>query len=206
MPAMTLYYSPNSPFARKVRIVLREKGRECREVVVDTNNLPADYAGINPNLRVPALQDGRTTLFESNLIVDYLLRTYPGGDGQPALASSLTRSEQHWGDSLLLTTIETLLDSAINIYQFHRNGILADQSAYLKKEHSRTQSCLDWLEARATPEGIVPGVFSIQDLNLVCALTWIEFRKPVAWAGRPKLAAIVARYAERPSVRATQPA
>ena len=64
---------------------------------------------------------------------------------------------------------------------------------------------LDWLEARVKPEGFVPGVLSIQDLNLAITLLWMDFRKPAPWRGRKKLEALVARTEGRPSFQATQP-
>ena len=203
---MQLYYSPNSPYARKVRIVLKEKGLACREIPMDTGTPPPEFPKHNPNLRVPVLVDGEHALFESNIIVEYLLKTYPGkGAAQPPLAAGMTRPEQHWDDLLTLNCIETMLDSGLNVFQLRKNGVTGEQSAYLKAEANRMQSDLDWLEQRATPEGFVPGVFSVQDRNLICARTWINFRKPIEWQGRPKLRAILDRYASRPSVATTLP-
>ena len=53
---LQLYYSPNSPYARKVRIVLREQGLDCREISMDTGNPPPEFPRHNPNLRVPVLR------------------------------------------------------------------------------------------------------------------------------------------------------
>jgi glutathione S-transferase len=203
---MQLYFSPNSPYARKVRIVLREKGLECQEIPMDTGNPPPEFARYNPNLRVPILVDGEHALFESNIIVEYLLKTYPAkGQGQPPLAGSLTRPERHWDDMLVLNCIETMLDSGLNIFQLRKNGVEVAKVAYLGTEAKRMQMELDWLEQRATPEGFVPGTFSVQDMNLVCALTWINFRKPIDLQMRPKVTAILERYNARPSVAATVP-
>lgn len=203
---MRLYYSPNSPYARKVRIVLREKGLACQETAMDTASPPPEFIRHNPNLRVPVLVDGERTLFESNIIVDYLLRKDAAlPKGSPPLATAMTRPETHWNDLLVLNTIETLLDSGINVFQLRRSGVSADQAAYLRTEARRMQSGLDWLEERATLEGFAPGVFSIQDLNLVCALHWVNFRKPVELHPGPKLSAILERYGARPSVAATMP-
>ncbi len=208
MAMRQLYFSPNSPYARKVRILLAEKGLEFEAKPMDTGAPPEGFSRLNPNLRVPVLVDGNRTLFESNIVLDYLLRTYtgtPAGAAQPPLAASLTRPDHHWDDVTTLVTIETMLDTGLNLYQLTKDGIRPDQAPYLKKELSRTQTCLDWLEARAKPDGFVPGQFSILDLNLVCALTWAEFRQPFAWRGRKNLEAIVARYADRPSVTSTRP-
>jgi glutathione S-transferase len=208
MATRQLLFSPNSPYARKVRIVLAEKALEFQPQIVDTAKLPEGFPRTNPNLRIPVLVDGERTVFESNLILDYLLRTYPAtppGASAPPLAATMTRPERHWDDSLITITIETMLDTGLNLFQLTRDGVQVEPVPYLRKELSRTQACLDWLEARATPEGFVPGQFSIQDLNLVCALQWADFRKPFPWRGRAKLERIVAKYAERPSVKATLP-
>jgi glutathione S-transferase len=205
--ARQLYFSPNSPYARKVRIVLAEKGLEFEPKPMDTSTPPEGFSRLNPNLRVPVLVDGNRTVFESNIVVDYLLRTYPkeGGSAKQPLAPGLTRPDHHWDDVTTLVTIETMLDTGINLFQLSKDGLNPDRASYLKKELSRTQTCLDWLEARAKPEGFVPGQFSILDLNLVCALQWADFRKPFSWRGRKNLEAIVAKYADRPSVHSTCP-
>jgi len=75
--------------------------------------------------------------------------------------------------------------------------------AYLRRQRKRIDLCLDWLEKTATREGFAPGVFSIMDLNLVCALGNVGNRKSFEWRGRPSLEAIMAGYAERASVKLT---
>ena len=203
---MKLYYTVNSPYARKVRVVLAERSIPHEAVLVDLAAPPADFSRANPNLKVPCLVDGKRALFESNLVVDYLLKqSGPKGSGQPPLASTLARAEHHWDDLLVLVTIETLLDSAANAYGLKRDNITPEQSGTLRRELKRIESELDWLEARVGPEGFIPGVFSIQDLNAVIALLWMDFRKPAPWRGRKKLEALVARYENRPSLQATKP-
>jgi glutathione S-transferase len=208
MAARQLYFSPNSPYARKVRIVLAENGIECAVKTLDPHQSIEELARLNPNLRIPIFVDGDRTLFESNVIVDYLLRTYPAAGksaSKPPLGTSLTRPDRHWDDMQVLITIETMLDTGLNLFQLMKDGLKPEQASYLKKELSRSQTCLDWLERRATADGFVPGQFSILDMNLVCALEWVSFRKPFAWQGRQNLEKIVAMYADRPSVKATRP-
>lgn len=204
-----LYYSQGSPFARKVRVVLAEKGLDYDGDETPLSKPLGELAAINPNLQVPIFDDGELRLFESNLIIDYLLKTYPDTppDGpQPPLASSMTRPEHHWEDAKILATLETLGISMVNLRQLGLSGVDAEEVGYLQRQHSRIQSSLDWLEERATPEGFAPGLFSIMDLNLLCALVFSEARNDIfPWRGRPGLEAIVARYAERPSVLSTAP-
>ncbi len=137
------------------------------------------------------------------------MQTYPDaapGTPEPPLAGSLTRPEHHWEDAKILATLETLATSMVNLRQLEISGVKTEQVRYLQRQHARIQNGLDWLEARATPEGFAPGLFSIMDMNLLCALEFSEARDDIfPWRGRQRLEAIVARYADRPSVQSTRP-
>ena len=203
---LRLFFGANSPYARKVRVVLAELQIPFESVPADTANPSAEFLAVNPNRRIPALSDGDTQLFESNIILDYLLREYPNtGKGDPPLSAALVRPEHRWDDWKILVTIETMLDSGLNLFQMNKSGIGPEQAPYLQAEQRRIQSDLDWLEQRASPGGFVQGAFSVLDLNLVCALEWANFRQPFEWSGRPKLAAIVELHKDRESISTTRP-
>ena len=203
---MKLLYSVTSPFARKVRIVLAERKISYEDTPVPRADSP-EVVAVNPNRKVPTLLHEARVLFESNLILEYVLKTTsPAAGGEtPALGLGMTRATHHWDDLLTLTTIETLMDAALNLNFAKNAGVTAEQFPQLERDAKRVQSNLDWLEARATPEGFIPGEFSIQDVNLICALEWFDRSKLVAWRGRSNLEAIIARNAERPAVAAPRP-
>jgi glutathione S-transferase len=144
-------------------------------------------------------------LWGSNLIIEYLLKTYPLGPSplDPPLATGMTRPDYHWEDATALATIETMTDSIMNLRQMKMSGFEPDQVAYLQRQRDRIDFCLDWLEQNATCDGFAPGSFSIMDLNLICALGNVDNHKSFEWRGRPTLEAIIARCAERPSVKST---
>jgi len=96
-----------------------------------------------------------------------------------------------------------MTDSIMNLRQMKMSGVEADQVAYLRRQRDRIDLCLDWLDGNATTDGFAPGEFSIMDLNLICALGNVDNHKTFEWRGRLALEAIVARYAERPSVKST---
>lgn len=207
---LTFYYTLRSPYARKVRILLDELGAIHQPVEISPGSMESgslfgeDYEAQIPSMRVPSIKDGDDIIFESNFVMAYLLENYPRRrqtEDQPPLATAMVRAEHRWQDDMVLATIETLLNSAINLTFLSRSGVEVDQVPYLRREQARCQSCLDWLEARATPDGFVPGVFSIADLNLVCALQWFDDRDIIPWWGRRHLETIVARYQKRPSVK-----
>ena len=82
---------------------------------------------MNPNLRASLLIDQDQMIFESDNIVDYLLQTYPGERSadapDPPLTETMTRPDHHIHDSMILVTIETILNSANNISFFSTSGI-----------------------------------------------------------------------------------
>ena len=205
----TLYMSPLSPYTRKVRVMLAEKGLEYKNVQMPMDRLQGDYSGnINPCGRVPALDDNGRVLFESNVILDYLLTEYPDSPRNaptPALVKSLVRPEKRWEDAETLVAIETLLNCGLTMLRFGRHSGAETEPPYLEREYVRVQSILDWLEKRATPEGFVPGCFSVLDLNLVITVQWVDFRKLFEWRGRPNIDRLVAFHEKRPTIPPSHP-
>ena len=205
----TLYMSPFSPYTRKVRVMLAEKGLEYRNTKVETAGFPADYAGdVNPCGRVPALDDNGHVLFESNVILDYLLTQYPEAPKDapaPPLVKSLVRADKRWEDSETLVAIETVLNSGLTMLRFGTASGAEKDPPYLAREHKRVQSILDWLDKRATSEGFVPGWFSVLDLNLIITVQWVDFRKLFEWRGRPNIDKLVVFHENRSTIPASHP-
>lgn len=205
---MKLHSSDVTPYGRKVRIVLAEKGLDYERDTTGSSQRPIDeLARLNPALRVPVLEDGERVLFESNLVIKYLLgsyaeRTAPDAP-QPPLAAGLARAEHYWEDRGLLSVLDALLEATVNIRQLGLSGIAPGQSTYLQRHQERIRRMLDWLEPRARPEGLLPGCFSVQDIALVCALDFGAHFDVFDWHGRPRLEALHAKLSRRPSVAAT---
>ena len=207
---LKFYYSIRSPYARKVRILLSELDARHEPVEIVAGSFEEgslfgeEYEKLVPSMRVPALQDGENLIFESNAIITYLYHVRDiraVSEKNPPLATSVVRPDKPWLDTMILTTIDILLDSAINVFQVTRFGTSADSNPYLLREQKRCQSCLDWLEDKVLDSGeFVSGVFSVADVNLLCALQYFDQRQTVSWRGRPRLEALVSRFENRPSV------
>ena len=78
--ALTLYDFQGSPCARRVRIVLLEKGLAWTTRIVDLTRMEQkrpEYLALNPNGLVPTLVHGDRVLFESNVITEYLDDVFP---------------------------------------------------------------------------------------------------------------------------------
>jgi glutathione S-transferase len=72
---MKLYHAKPSPFARRVRVLLRERGLLSRidEIATAPWDSPAELLAVNPASKVPTLVlDDGITLKESALIATHL--------------------------------------------------------------------------------------------------------------------------------------
>jgi glutathione S-transferase len=66
-----------SPFVRKVRVFLTEKGLDFQHEQVNPFAPPEGYREISPLGRIPAFKDGDKALCDSSIICAYLERKYP---------------------------------------------------------------------------------------------------------------------------------
>lgn len=74
---LTLYGVPLSPFVRKVRLLLEEKGIQYHLEPVGPRSAPPEFRQISPLGKVPALRDGDITLADSSVICAYIESKYP---------------------------------------------------------------------------------------------------------------------------------
>ena len=201
-----LFFSNGSPFARKVRIVLHEKGLDYERDVQDRVRPVEEIASLNPALAVPVLVDGGLTLFDSDLILAYLFETYPenapDAPRDPPLAPWMARPERRWEDAGTLAAIRAFADSVVNLRLMGRDGVTPETSAYMARQAAPAQRCLDRLEARAAPEGFAPGRFSAMDVAFLCPVAFAEKRGVLERRSRPRLEALFDRLQARPSVAA----
>lgn len=199
-----LLFSHGSPFARRVRIILLEKGLTFEPDVNDALRPVDAIEPHNPLLQVPVMYDAGYRLFGTALITEYIYATYPQTPARtPPLAGTITREARHWEDRLILTAIESLSDTLVNLRLLLADGAL--DAPYRKRQWLRIRSTLDWLEGQMTPEGFWPGVFSVMDIALLCPLQFAEKRGmfEVASGRWPGIAAMMDHWAGRPSVQST---
>ena len=93
----SLLYTTGSPFARGIRVVLDEIGLDYERREETTTPSAASRAEWTPALQVPTLHDGDLTLWESGVIAEYLLATYPqrvGADLRQPDVSDLALCDQ----------------------------------------------------------------------------------------------------------------
>ena len=89
-----LYNTQRCPYARRTRIVLHEKGIDFDVHEVDLSNKSEEFLSVSPYGKVPVVSINGTTLYESNVVNEYLdevreiPRLMPTNPEQRALARS----------------------------------------------------------------------------------------------------------------------
>ncbi len=84
---MKLYHFPHSPNTRKVLAVINylELDTELEMVnLVTGEQMKPEFIQLNPNHKIPTLEDGDFSLWESNAIMQYLATQKPGNKLWPS--------------------------------------------------------------------------------------------------------------------------
>ena len=81
---MILYSGTTCPFSQRCRFVLFEKGMDFEIRDVDLFNKPEDINVMNPYGQVPVLVERDLTLYESNIINEYIDERFPHPQLMPA--------------------------------------------------------------------------------------------------------------------------
>lgn len=105
---LILYDNPFSPFARKVRMVLRFKKLQYRSIDALALDKHDRLATVNPRAEVPTLVDGTVTVIDSADIVSYLEDRFPNPTVLP-VDPELRANARRWQ-----RLADTVLDAIIH--------------------------------------------------------------------------------------------
>jgi glutathione S-transferase len=203
---MKLYVSLTSPYARKVRMVVAERGLDCPVVPAELRAEASPVQRLSPLGKVPLLElDDGTALYDSPVIVEYL-DAHPDAKGQPVLPSV---GPARWAALRWQALADGCADAAVaRMFELRRP---AEQQApsSIAWEERRIARALDAMDAGATAARggfLVDDRVSIADLAVASALGYIDLRYAHPWRERhPALAAWFASIGARPAVRETAP-
>lgn len=193
---LTLYDDVFSPYARKVRIALYEKGLEFERVRAlhgDCNR--TDFVHVNPRAEVPALVDGTLSLYDSTIICEYLEDRYPTPMLYPGAPELRARSRQ------IEDLADTQLDAAtyaVAIVELGRRTPVPTLHAAAERDLARLYGQLEGMLERTE---YLAGEFSIADVAVyphLVAASFLGFS--IDGARHPRLAAWLNRIAARPTV------
>jgi len=106
--ALRLYANSLSPFVRKVRITLYEKGVDFDAVEIERGAQRVELLRVNPRGEVPALADGDVVVTGSSTICDYVEERFPRPPLLPSEPSARARCR----------TLEHVADTHTDALQF----------------------------------------------------------------------------------------
>lgn len=197
---MQLYFSPASPFVRKVRVTAHELGVSERIELISITLTPVSpheaLRSNNPLGKIPVLiLDDGAVLYDSCVICEYL-DTLAGGNGIfPATGAARWTAlrRQALADGIMDAAVLTRYEEAVRPKELQWQDWVAAQ--FLK-----VRTALDGLEREN-----LDGTFDIGTISIACALSYLDLRfASEGWrTSRPRLAAWAAATAKRPSLAAT---
>jgi len=196
-----LFYSTSSPFARKARVMVREKALTDAVGEHECNPFsdPANLREVNPLGKVPALVTAHgQALYDSPMICEYL-------DGLGHVPRLLPGAgPARWVVLRAQALADGLLDIGVALTLEGRRPGQTQSEPAKARWRMQMEAALD-----AMPEQVeaLPPPPSLAHIALAVALGYLDFRHPsVAWRdGRPGLAAWFEEFAGRASMRDTAP-
>ena len=205
---MRLYVTPASPWVRRVRVAILELGIEDRFEYVQTKWPHAwgtktvvphpKFMDETPVARIPALVTDDFTLTDSHSICDYL-------NGEFGNFRLLARDGAgRWHALATISVAGGIIEAQIS----RRAELLRSEHErsddFIEKMRDRQLRCFEALEKQVPAFG---ADFDLAQITTAVACGYEDWRYGTDWrAGAPKLAAWYDVVAQRPSMRATQPA
>jgi glutathione S-transferase len=197
--AITLYGIPMSRTSRCLWM-LEELGVPYENVPVNFigDAQKPDYLRVNPNGRVPALDDDGLLLFESLAINLHLARKYDGGKGLwPKSADDQSRAIQ-WSIWAMTEVEPPVMKVLVN-------------RAFLPEPQRNEAEAKAGEQALVRPVGVLEGAlrgrpyllgdaFTVADLNVHAVLGWATSLGKMKFDATPNVAGWLKRCGERPAL------
>lgn len=197
---MRLFYSPTSPFVRKVMVTAFEIG--CLHTIVSERVVVAPglrnpgLAAFNPLMKLPTLvTDDGMALYGSQLICEYLCQCRAEGASLPV--------HGRWTDGRLQALADGMLEAGLLCREDERRFGTGRSDAWSEGQRCKILQALDRLEVEAESFcGVTVGTIAV-----AVAVAWFRFRDVVGdpLLGRSLLSAWFCDFDARPSMQATRP-
>ena len=156
-----------------------------------------DYLRVHPVGRVPALEDGEVTIFESGAIVQYVLAKYGEGRLVPDTASPefpVYLQWLHYAEGMIMPPVNTIMVETLFLPEERRNQVNVDRATKLL---TRMLGVVErGLEARE----FLAGAFSGADIMTGHA-SMVAVRLGADISDKPNLSAYVERLQTRPALQ-----
>jgi glutathione S-transferase len=169
---MKLIIATPSPFARKARVVLREKNIEFEEIIDVPWNKDTRTKELNPLGKIPILlQDGMDPLYDSKVIVQYLEflkqdpRMYPLDPRNNICAR------------LIETTSDGVCDAVVLVFLENSRKENLRSNDWLKRQQKKIYKGIEYLSDNLGDKKYFVGDdFTIADICGVSCLEYLDLR------------------------------
>jgi glutathione S-transferase len=199
----TLYHLWLSPYSRKVRIVLREKGLDFESKVEQVWERRTEFLALNPAGQVPVLvDDDGTVVSDSTAICEYLDECHPE---PPLIGKSPTRRAEvrrliAWFDDKFAREVTRHLHGEKIMKRFLKLG--EPNSAAIRAGKSNIHYHLDYIgylcDRRTWLAG---GDLSLADITAAAHLSVLDYLGDVPWDKHDGAKQWYQRIKSRPSFR-----
>jgi glutathione S-transferase len=206
--SITIYGGAISPFVRKVRVVLAEKGIPYELEQVNPFTPPPEFLAISPLKRIPVLRDSDlpepNTLPDSSIICDYLEHKYPNPPLYPKDPFQRARALwfEEYADSIMASNVGSGLFFERIVKKMMRQQ--PDESVCQKTLTEKLPPLFDYLNKEVADKPYLAGdAFSIADISIGTIFVNYAHAGEVLDAGNwSALAKYVANIHARPSFKA----
>lgn len=191
-----------SPFVRKVRVALLEKGIDYELIPVVPFGQTDEFKAISPLAKIPVLQDGDFTLPDSSCIIAYLEKIHPMPALYPEDPKDMARAlfYEEYSDSKLTDTL-----APIFFQRYVRKNFFQQEpdEDIVKEKLAEAEPLFDFLEGEIGDRDVLVGShFSVADIGIGSITVNFEAAGEKVDASRwPRLAAYVDRLHARPSFK-----
>lgn len=201
---MKLFMTPNSPYARKVRVMLAEKHIECEMVEVPSLAAPdSPVPAYNPLGKVPTLVlDDGTSLYDSIVIVDYL-------DHKTPVARLIPQDNNHRAVVRRWEALaDGICDAAVAVVMEGRRAPERQDETVIERQALKVQRGLATLaEGLGDGKWVMGERFTLADIAVGVMLGYVALRMPeINWREQyPNLDRLYQQLLSRPSFKDTVP-
>ena len=192
---MKLYGSLTSPYVRKVRTFMHEKGVDYEFVVEGANDAGGNVAQLNPLGKIPVLvRDDGEALFESMMIVDYVDCL----GGTPLIPAP---GEMRWQAQRWHALGQGILDAVVTRLMETRRSHVAQDGKLIERQETKVAAALRFADTHYRGgQYLVGDYMTIADVAVGVGLEYIDLRYPHDWRAQyPRLAEWLAPIARRPA-------
>jgi glutathione S-transferase len=174
---LTLYAHPFAAYCWKALIALYENATPFTYRLVEDAAGWAELESLWPIKKFPLLRDGDATIVESSIIVEYLMRRYPGTTRMIPVnddAALTVRFMDRFFDNYVMSPMQTLVSDRMRTETERDAKGVADARKMLDVAYG-------WLEEQLTPQAWASGsTFSLADCSAAPALFYADWVHPSA--------------------------